>query len=529
MMVYAGSVVFSQTFAIAEQCVHNLFFQLRYRIKGNENVSPYLRLVSIDEKDTEVLDIAKNDRTVFGRMINILSASDPALVVMDFIFKADPHMKGDKELVDSTRKAGNIFYPVILSEENHSELTWDKNTPLICRKMEANAKVSHKNDTLIYYNIDSYPFRDLALAAEGLGDISLQPDSNKLVVRIPLFFAFHDGFMPSLILTSICHFLNVKQDDIEIYFGKYIKLGNAEYPDGDVKDLFIPIDDKGAMAINYYGPSDIYTSSFPVRKLFKDFSDEDSKDKLLFKFKSSFVIVADTNTKNDGDFFKGVFNETVSHSEILLNGINTILTKNFLYEPGAIERILVALLLVLLLWIASVKRLYLPVSFLFILFIVVNFLLFCFFNRLTILLPDSIAFFLSLILLVIYARLPAHAYVVQQDLNVQTSGNKKNVQRLVDNNIIAVTADRTKTSMRERGVIKPLQGNYDIPEELQIKKYILQKKYKDVIELILKGYEYKEIGVELNMSINTVKKKIQKIYRECGVQNKIELFNLFKR
>jgi DNA-binding NarL/FixJ family response regulator len=59
------------------------------------------------------------------------------------------------------------------------------------------------------------------------------------------------------------------------------------------------------------------------------------------------------------------------------------------------------------------------------------------------------------------------------------------------------------------------------------KKYKINPKEKIVIMLLKDGLEYKEIGVELNLSLSGVKKRIYNIYKKCGVQNKLELFNLF--
>jgi two-component system, NarL family, response regulator LiaR len=54
----------------------------------------------------------------------------------------------------------------------------------------------------------------------------------------------------------------------------------------------------------------------------------------------------------------------------------------------------------------------------------------------------------------------------------------------------------------------------------------ITKREKDVIVLLSKGLEYKEISYQLNISINTLKPYIHKIYKKLKVQNKVELTNL---
>ena len=51
---------------------------------------------------------------------------------------------------------------------------------------------------------------------------------------------------------------------------------------------------------------------------------------------------------------------------------------------------------------------------------------------------------------------------------------------------------------------------------------------KDVIKGLFKGLIVKEISDKLFISVNTVRKHIDSIYRKCKVQNKVELINKFK-
>lgn len=57
------------------------------------------------------------------------------------------------------------------------------------------------------------------------------------------------------------------------------------------------------------------------------------------------------------------------------------------------------------------------------------------------------------------------------------------------------------------------------------KEYSLTNKEIETVKLILKGFEYKEISSELNISINTLKHRVTRIYSKCKVGNKIELAN----
>ena len=55
--------------------------------------------------------------------------------------------------------------------------------------------------------------------------------------------------------------------------------------------------------------------------------------------------------------------------------------------------------------------------------------------------------------------------------------------------------------------------------------YNLTPKEKQVLEMMAKGYLYKEIANELNNTVNTIKQHIRNIYEKLHVQNKAEAIN----
>ena len=56
-------------------------------------------------------------------------------------------------------------------------------------------------------------------------------------------------------------------------------------------------------------------------------------------------------------------------------------------------------------------------------------------------------------------------------------------------------------------------------------EYHLTPKEQKIIELMSKGYLYKEIAFELNNTVNTIKQHIRHIYEKLHVQNKAEAIN----
>jgi DNA-binding NarL/FixJ family response regulator len=54
---------------------------------------------------------------------------------------------------------------------------------------------------------------------------------------------------------------------------------------------------------------------------------------------------------------------------------------------------------------------------------------------------------------------------------------------------------------------------------------ILTGREKEILDLLSKGFIYKEIAKDLDISYETVKKHIQNIYEKLQVQNKVEALN----
>ena len=58
-----------------------------------------------------------------------------------------------------------------------------------------------------------------------------------------------------------------------------------------------------------------------------------------------------------------------------------------------------------------------------------------------------------------------------------------------------------------------------------LSEFHLTEKERQILNLVSKGYLYKEIANELNNSINTIKQHIRHIYEKLHVQNKVEAVN----
>lgn len=87
-----------------------------------------------------------------------------------------------------------------------------------------------------------------------------------------------------------------------------------------------------------------------------------------------------------------------------------------------------------------------------------------------------------------------------------------------------------------QAAIDLLHGHLNSPDQLesskwkffdaQCRKYKITEREQQIIKLVSDGQEYKEIAVQLYISIKTVNRHIQNIYEKTAVSNKIELLKL---
>ena len=55
----------------------------------------------------------------------------------------------------------------------------------------------------------------------------------------------------------------------------------------------------------------------------------------------------------------------------------------------------------------------------------------------------------------------------------------------------------------------------------------LSPRESEIVNSILKGFTYKEIALELNISVSTVDKHLRNIFRKLNVQSTKQLFSIY--
>jgi DNA-binding NarL/FixJ family response regulator len=97
--------------------------------------------------------------------------------------------------------------------------------------------------------------------------------------------------------------------------------------------------------------------------------------------------------------------------------------------------------------------------------------------------------------------------------------------KIVDSLVELYEGGSPMSTQIARKVIHSFQKQNESAEEGKL----LTSKEHEVLELLSKGHLYKEISVELNISVSTVKKHLHNVYQKLHVNNRTEAINKIYR
>jgi len=137
-------------------------------------------------------------RLDFSRVIENLAEMNISAQLWDFIFAAPDRPRHDAAMIKATRKAGNVYYGMAL------ELRLQPEVPPGAQPVtgvKAWQPVTTGDMQQIPVGIAPFStFDDLALAAKGVGSLSVRFDQDGVLRRVPLVIRRGDGLIPVLSL-----------------------------------------------------------------------------------------------------------------------------------------------------------------------------------------------------------------------------------------------------------------------------------------------------------------------------------------
>ncbi len=215
-----------------------------YNIFGNLERGIFDFLLSVDDdKDpgSEILIVGVTEacleemgawpwpRDVHGRLYDVLTEGDAAVIGMDIIFAEyaqDPEM--DKAMIEATKRSVPIVYPIVAD---------------VVRPEDSKVPGFFSAHNLTY----SIPeLKEISLS----GSISVSADPDGILRKVPLWMEYEDTPIPAFSLKIWSVYQGYSEEEFERYLSELYKEKPASLPIGDFE---FPLDPRGQTFINYAG------------------------------------------------------------------------------------------------------------------------------------------------------------------------------------------------------------------------------------------------------------------------------------
>ncbi len=210
-LVAIGLISYFRVFDVFELQTLDLRFKARFPQKQNENIA----IIEINEDSIDKIGRWPFDREWHAELIKILDEYQVKLICFDLFFSEASH--NDKSLIDSTKKAGCVYYPYVFRLDEHKEIL----------------------------DIEAKSLEELDRVSQGSGYINIIPDPDGKNRRAPLYFEYRNKYFPHLAFLVACDYLGIPQEEILVKKGRFIQI---------TPQIKVPIDNKYQMLINYAGP-----------------------------------------------------------------------------------------------------------------------------------------------------------------------------------------------------------------------------------------------------------------------------------
>jgi len=191
-------------------------------------------------EDIIIVDIDDRSLSKMGRyqqwewkyhaeVIDYLTKSGIKAIGFDVLFIEPNKIQEQSDaLAFATMNSERVYHALYFTPEDEEmfqkkmvEDLVEKNTPQFTFKLKEDIR-----EQILGQDLLLGPFDDLGRVSKGLGYVSVYPDNDGVMRKIPLFTRILDNVYPAISVRIAMDVLGVKKEDIEIKPDEYVKLGN---------------------------------------------------------------------------------------------------------------------------------------------------------------------------------------------------------------------------------------------------------------------------------------------------------------
>jgi adenylate cyclase len=270
----------------------------------------------------------------------------------DLTFLASKDKTIDSEIGHEAKKATHAVLAVVpLSQEetNYSGIAMSDSETAIIRKQLWHPVVKNEGKIPVAVRFQLPP-GTISEPASHLAHVEIVPDDDGIYRKIPLFYKFEDGYMPSFALELAALQLGIDTSKVVVNAGHSLIL-----PLADGTSLSVPIDNRGCMYIPYACRWNEGTNHIPLDTFVSALTNSDVYNQLYDIVEGNTLLISDITTSHK-DFgttpLESVYPLSGVHSTIL----SSFLTGTFLRPLPLWTKCLMLLLIGLLLCFAVTRK-----------------------------------------------------------------------------------------------------------------------------------------------------------------------------
>ncbi|MFL3007181.1 MAG: CHASE2 domain-containing protein [Candidatus Neomarinimicrobiota bacterium] len=263
---------------------------------SREKHIPLVNLSAEHDLDAFIFDvyfIEDSERKLEYKVLKSMTDSALTMNQVESLFP-DP----DNDLADASKRAGNIIFAQSFKPQGEKKSPIKKRTEVMERRLnlleEKNLfrKVDPKKYSSLFdfYDIETV-VDTLIKNSTGVYFFQSDPDPDGLQRKYPLVGLYEDKIFPSASLAIALQHYNVPFDSVDIVPGEYIYFELPEIDEHGRDEIYIPINPKGQMQVNWAGNwEDKETGEFDLvhypYNVLKEFQKNEYQNYVLAKFKS---------------------------------------------------------------------------------------------------------------------------------------------------------------------------------------------------------------------------------------------------
>jgi len=326
-----------------EYKITDIKYSVRSMLDKEPEINSSIVMVNLDDYSKKQSGKALWPYPYYTDVIEKISAGGPTSIGMDFILTNAIDTSGWSKLVFSMEESFLLINPYMVDFGDNLELFDVSSHQDILAELNLDeapqvepGKINHVVDILYKSQ------QDIMNSSAGIGFITIVPDMDGVLRRLPVVAEINGLLAPHLTLRLLCEHLQYDLGNIEAV-SKW-KLILHEFPIGkQTKDIEIPLDGQGNMLINYI--SDDKIQRLIKSRKFVSISAWDIKNSSVFDLTDRTVIFGD-NSAAAKDISSTPIDGLLSNQLIYAIAMSNILQEEFVHR--SLPKVTLALLIILL-------------------------------------------------------------------------------------------------------------------------------------------------------------------------------------